>query len=91
MKPNLDERGARGAADGRGAIMGAVTSEVSQVTLEMADGRMLSAIPRSVAGGGAAARLFIVREPFVLGRDPAVRALVFYGRNGERLERFPIG
>ncbi len=91
MKPDGSAAGdPRGAADKRGAIMGAVTPEVARVTLEMADGRRLEAVPRTVPSLDTPARLFIVREHFDLSADGA-RAVAFYDASGRLLERFPIG
>lgn len=79
----------RSAADGRGAIMGAVALDVARVDLEMADGRVLSTLTQSSRGLDASARLFIVREQLRLDRS-AIRAVVLYRAGGERLERLSL-
>jgi hypothetical protein len=77
------------AADGTGAIVGAVTHEVARVELELADGRVLSApTEESPAALDTDARLFLIRTPLEAPPNP-VRAYVTYGSQGERLERFP--
>lgn len=76
------------AADGRGAIVGAVTDEVARVELELTDGRVLS-VPteESPAALETSARLFIIRTPIEAPPNP-LRAYITYGSDGERLERF---
>ena len=88
----LDEGDAK---DGLGTIVGAVTAEVARVELTLADGRMLRAdAARAPAALDTPARLFVVRtllERPQLGTTSPVRALAAYGRDGRRLERFPLG
>lgn len=84
---------ADGAADGRGAFVGAVTSEVARVELELADDEVLSApTVRAPAALDTAARLFILRTPNSSPGSPGsglgIRTLTSYAANGTRLERF---
>jgi hypothetical protein len=88
------------AADGRGAIVGAVTPEVARIEVELADGRVLAArtqeAPRAL---NTDARLFLIRAPLAFippdaqgGRPHSpVRAYISYSSDGKRLERFPAG
>jgi hypothetical protein len=77
------------AADGRGAIVGAVTDEVARVELELTDGRVLSApTEESPAALDTDARLFIIRTPLEAPPNP-LRAYIIYGSDGERLGRYP--
>jgi hypothetical protein len=87
------------AVDGRGAIIGAVTSEVARIEVELADGRVLSARTQEAPPAlNTDARLFLIRAPLdfvppARGEPPRslVRAYISYGADGKRLERFPAG
>jgi hypothetical protein len=88
------------AADGRGAIVGAVTPEVARIEIELADGRVLAARTQQAPPAlHTDARLFLIRAPLrfvparVQGGRPhsPVRAYISYGADGKRLERFRAG
>jgi hypothetical protein len=89
----------RSGADGRGAIVGAVTADVGRVELELGGGRALSAATEPApAELGTDGRLFIVRVPREINSSRSssrpispVRAYVFYGHDGRRLERYATG
>jgi hypothetical protein len=77
----------RGASDGRGAIVGAVTPDVARFEVELVDGRVLSASTRPApAALNVDARVFVMRAPLEL-RAPAYRAVKLYGHSGMLLER----
>jgi hypothetical protein len=84
-------------ADGKGAIVGAVTAEVARIEIELTDGRVLGALTQEAPSAlDTDARLLIIRAPLALevenGRPRSpVRAYVLYGADGTRLERFPTG
>jgi hypothetical protein len=88
-----------GASDGKVGIVGAVTSEVHRLELELTDGRTLSATTQTApAALHTSARVFIVRAPIdVRGRRASsappfpVRAYVSYDSAGTRLERLSAG
>jgi hypothetical protein len=78
-----------GAADRRGAIMGAVTPDVARVELELVDGRVLSAPARDAPDElETTAGFFLVRVPLE-GRGRLLPVAVsFYAAADRLLERF---
>jgi hypothetical protein len=79
------------AADGRAAMVGAVTAEVAVVDVTLADGRTIS-VPTSPAPEvvSPSARIFLLRERFATparGEWP-YRSFVFRDALGRVLERF---
>ena len=81
-----------GAADGRGAIYGAVTPDVSRVELERADGgARLIAETQHGPGLATNARFFIVRTALPDWRGFPITAITFYGDHGKALDREVLG
>lgn len=86
------------SADGRGAIVGAVTGAVARVELELRDGRVLRAETQRAPALETDARFFVVRAPLEIERPPGagprstpVRTYLAYDAEGKLVERFPIG
>jgi len=72
-----------------GAIVGAVTSEVARIELQLDDGRSLYvATEPAPASFGADVRLFLIRAELDAPPNP-VRAYVSYDTDGKVLERYP--
>lgn len=82
--------GEHGAADGRGAIVGAVLPDVARVELEFPDGGFSAEATEAPKALQTTARFFIVRMPLEFG-DPraglVMPAMSFYAADGRRLER----
>jgi hypothetical protein len=80
----------QGVSDGRGAVFGAVTADVTQVEVELADGRVLRADTKRAGELNTSARFFIVRETLEQLPFPAT-SLTFLSSSGDTLERFHLG